>query len=244
MARASQHRAAREGCGRSDLAMRHWKILAWIGFAAVGCVPGGSAGPSDAGTANRGPSSSNSAQGTPMSGLGELLKSPFRDDFDRPNAPSGDGSSSGGTELGPDWMASAPNIWHIESGRVCGEHARNHGLWLKKAIPVNARIEFDAVSMSTDGDVKAEFWGDGRSAATSISYTNATSYLAISGDGTTTSTCWRASTNTGATAKKSPSSRTPKIRSRSPLWLVNGITSRSNEATAATSSGGSTALRC
>jgi hypothetical protein len=32
-----------------------------------------------------------------------------------------------------------------------------------------------------DGDIKAEVWGDGRSAATSISYTNATSYLAILG---------------------------------------------------------------
>ena len=31
------------------------------------------------------------------------------------------------------------------------------------------------------GDIKAEIWGDGRSAATSISYTNATSYLTILG---------------------------------------------------------------
>ncbi|RYG80219.1 hypothetical protein EON77_08290 [bacterium] len=31
------------------------------------------------------------------------------------------------------------------------------------------------------GDLKAEVWGDGRSAATALSYTNATSYLAILG---------------------------------------------------------------
>ncbi len=48
-------------------------------------------------------------------------------------------------------------------------------------LPVNARIEFDAIADSPDGDLKAEVWGDGRSAATSISYTNATSYLVIFG---------------------------------------------------------------
>jgi hypothetical protein len=118
---------------------------------------------------------------TPSSALGELLRSPFRDDFDRAAAPGGGDGSAFGTELGPDWMASAPNIWHLESGRVCGEHAKNHGLWLRKTIPVNARIEFDAVSQSPEGDIKAEFWGDGRSSATSLSYTNATSYLTIFG---------------------------------------------------------------
>ena len=46
---------------------------------------------------------------------------------------------------------------------------------------MNARIEFDAVSDIADGDIKAEIWGDGRSAATGISYTNATSYLTIFG---------------------------------------------------------------
>jgi hypothetical protein len=48
-------------------------------------------------------------------------------------------------------------------------------------LPTNARIEFDAVSQSTDGDLKAEYWGDGRSFATALSYTNATSYLTIFG---------------------------------------------------------------
>ena len=36
-------------------------------------------------------------------------------------------------------------------------------------------------AQSTDGDLKAEYWGDGRSFATSLSYTNATSYLTIFG---------------------------------------------------------------
>jgi hypothetical protein len=37
------------------------------------------------------------------------------------------------------------------------------------------------VSRSSEGDLKAEYWGDGRSFATSLSYTNATSYLTIFG---------------------------------------------------------------
>lgn len=78
-------------------------------------------------------------------------------------------------------MATAPGIWRIEGGRLCGERAHNHGIWLKRALPVNARIEFDATSASPDGDLKAEYWGDGHSAATGISYTNATSYLTIFG---------------------------------------------------------------
>jgi hypothetical protein len=46
---------------------------------------------------------------------------------------------------------------------------------------VNARIEFDALAESPDGDLKAELWGDGESGATTTSYSNATSYLAILG---------------------------------------------------------------
>jgi hypothetical protein len=84
-------------------------------------------------------------------------------------------------DLGPEWVSTAPGIWRIEGGRLCGEHAHNHGVWMRRAIPVNARIEFDAVSDSVDGDLKAEYWGDGRSFATSLSYTNATSYLTIFG---------------------------------------------------------------
>ncbi|MGH7269315.1 MAG: hypothetical protein ACREJ3_02710, partial [Polyangiaceae bacterium] len=111
------------------------------------------------------------------------------DHFDRPVHPDQRGAPDGGRVLsasaeidpGPDWAPTLPNLWHIESGRLCTEHARNHGIWLKRVLPVNARIEFDAVSSSPDGDMKAEFWGDGRSAATGISYTNATSYLTIFG---------------------------------------------------------------
>lgn len=85
--------------------------------------------------------------------------------------------------LGPDWQVAtgAPTVWHIENGMLCGKGALNRGVWLKKILPVNARIEFDAVSDSADGDLKAEVWGDGKSGATATSYTNATSYIAVLG---------------------------------------------------------------
>jgi hypothetical protein len=83
--------------------------------------------------------------------------------------------------IGPDWHEVSTNAWRIENGRLCVENAKNHGLWLKRILPVNARIEFDAIAETADGDLKAESWGDGQSAATSISYTNATSYLTILG---------------------------------------------------------------
>jgi hypothetical protein len=96
-----------------------------------------------------------------------VLAAEFSDNFD-------------GASLGDHWRATS-DAWRIEAGRVCAASARNHPLWLAKRLPVNARIEFDAISTSTDGDLKAEFWGDGSSAASQTSYTNATSYLTIFG---------------------------------------------------------------
>jgi hypothetical protein len=95
------------------------------------------------------------------------LRAVFQDDFER-------------AELGPDWRATSP-AWTLAQGRLCGQNARNHPIWLKRRLPTNARIEFDATTSSTDGDIKAEFWGDGRSAASGQSYTDATSYLTIFG---------------------------------------------------------------
>jgi hypothetical protein len=95
------------------------------------------------------------------------IEQPFHDDFER-------------TALGPSYRATSA-AWKIESGRVCVRGARNHPLWLLERLPTNARIEFDAVTDSNEGDIKVEAWGDGRSAATTLSYTNSTSYLFIFG---------------------------------------------------------------
>jgi hypothetical protein len=98
---------------------------------------------------------------------GPVLTAPYRDDFDR-------------ADLGADWHATS-TAWRIEDGRLCGKGARNHPVWLKKRLPVNARIEFDATSGSPDGDIKFEAWGDGRSFATGTTYDDATSYLFVLG---------------------------------------------------------------
>lgn len=84
-------------------------------------------------------------------------------------------------DLGPNWHQAQTNAWHIENGRLCGKRAQNHGVWMTKVLPVNARIEFDAIADTNEGDLKAEVWGDGQSHATAMSYTNATSYLTILG---------------------------------------------------------------
>jgi hypothetical protein len=113
----------------------------------------------------------------------DTMKTPFEDSFER--GLTTDEAASPippvGVEPGPDWIATVPNVWRLERGRLCGEHAHNHGIWLNRVLPANARIEFDVVGDSTDGDLKAEYWGDGRSYATALSYTNATSYLTIFG---------------------------------------------------------------
>jgi hypothetical protein len=174
------------------------RTLPWAAlFASVACVPPGSAGEQDAGKA--GPAGHPATPPTPtFTPSADIMKAPFEDDFERAAAPAASSSApapstsatpavpSGSAvpapnELGPDWVTTSPGIWHIENGRLCGEHAHNHGVWLKRVLPVNARIEFDAVTMSADGDLKAEYWGDGRSSATALSYTNATSYLTIFG---------------------------------------------------------------
>lgn len=95
------------------------------------------------------------------------ITAPWEDGFER-------------ADLGADWSALSP-AWRIQGGRLCARGARNKGAWLQKRLPVNARIEFDAYAESAEGDLKVELWGDGASGATTTSYTNATSYLAILG---------------------------------------------------------------
>jgi hypothetical protein len=85
------------------------------------------------------------------------------------------------SNLGPNWTQMKTNAWHVENGKLCVQNAHNHGVWLNRTLPVNARIEFDAYAYTDDGDLKAEVWGDGKSYATGTSYTNATSYLVILG---------------------------------------------------------------
>ncbi len=162
------------------------------------CVPAGNSTPTDSGAAPM-PSAAAKVRQAP-----NVLRTVFEDNFDRPSAvasasakapaPSAAPSASGGppapsgsaaveapNALGPNWYQSQTNVWHIENGRLCAQNAHNHGVWLQRPIPINARIEFDAISDTAEGDLKAEVWGDGQSSAKGISYNDATSYLAIFG---------------------------------------------------------------
>jgi hypothetical protein len=98
---------------------------------------------------------------------GPMLDTTFTDDFER-------------VELGPDWHALSES-WRIDAGRLCVRGAKNRGAWLRRRLPVDARIEFDAIALSDDADLKVELWGDGRSGASGLSYSDATSYVAIFG---------------------------------------------------------------
>ena len=99
--------------------------------------------------------------------LDPLLTAPFADGFER-------------GALGPDWRATG-SAWKIQDGKLCAQKARNQGVWLARRLPTNVRVEFEATAQAENGDLKAEIFGDGASAATAQSYTNATSYLAIYG---------------------------------------------------------------
>jgi hypothetical protein len=94
-----------------------------------------------------------------------------------PSGPSADDFER--ADLGDAWLSTGGS-WHLENGALTIDHAYNHPLWLKKAIPQNAVIELDCWSDVPDGDVKVEAWGDGKTYATGVEYT-ASSYVFIFG---------------------------------------------------------------
>ncbi len=95
-----------------------------------------------------------------------IAGAPLRETFDR-------------AELGPLWNNTGAS-WRIVDGRLTVQGARNHPLWLKRRLPRDVRIEFDARSESPEGDIKVELYGDGVSSAVQASY-EATSYVVIFG---------------------------------------------------------------
>jgi len=96
-----------------------------------------------------------------------ILQRTFKDEFERP-------------AIGDDYFATSDQ-YRIERGRLCVAGAKNHPLWLRHRLPLNARIQVEVETSHDEGDIKLEAWGDGQAAATRVSYTDATSYLAIFG---------------------------------------------------------------
>ncbi|MEO8904634.1 MAG: hypothetical protein ABI627_24210 [Polyangiaceae bacterium] len=148
-----------------------WRVvllrLSVFTLLAVGaCVPDDKPG-HESGATSAAPTSAPFHVVDPNAGAGPKLETRFTDSFER-------------GDLGADWNVTGPG-WSLKEGRLCVAGAHNHPAWLRRRLPVNARIEFEATSASSEGDLKAEAWGDGVSAATGASYRDATSYIVIYG---------------------------------------------------------------
>jgi hypothetical protein len=76
------------------------------------------------------------------------LSAPFTDNFDR-------------TDLGNDWRSTSYGAYFLRNNKLCISKPRNHPLWLKRKLPNNVRVEFDAQPTSASADIKAELFGDG-----------------------------------------------------------------------------------
>ncbi len=96
-----------------------------------------------------------------------MLDGTFRDAFDRP-------------ALGPSWRALSGR-WQLIDGELCGRAARNQGVWLRRRLPPNVRIAFDARADDEEGDLKVEVFGDGKSGASGTTYDDASGYVLIFG---------------------------------------------------------------
>src|SRR5262245_14012992 len=77
------------------------------------------------------------------------ITEPFEDGFER-------------ADMGPTWYDTGGN-YRVLQGRLNVSMAHNHPLWLKRRLPKDVVVDVDAMSMSPDGDLKIELFGDGAS---------------------------------------------------------------------------------
>lgn len=68
--------------------------------------------------------------------------------FDNPDVVTNDFWSTGGQ-------------WRTVGGELLSPGVKNNPLWLKAKLPENVAVEFDVRSMSQEGDIKVEIFGDG-----------------------------------------------------------------------------------
>lgn len=81
--------------------------------------------------------------------------------------------------LGKDWLNTGSGAT-LERGALRMAGAHNHPVWLRRELPDDVRIEFDAWAETDEGDIKVELAGDGSSFAKTVSYT-ATGYVIVFG---------------------------------------------------------------
>jgi hypothetical protein len=73
---------------------------------------------------------------------------PFQDDFENPGTVEKNYFSTGG-------------FYRTVNGELLSPGVKNNPLWVKAKLPQNVAVEFDVKSMSPEGDVKVEIFGDG-----------------------------------------------------------------------------------
>jgi hypothetical protein len=98
---------------------------------------------------------------------GPPITTRFADDFGRDT-------------LGPDWYETGGN-YKLVGGELRTKGGKNHPLWLRRKLPQNAVIEVDAWSNTTEGDIKIEIYGDGRSYDPDGGGYKATGYVLVFG---------------------------------------------------------------
>jgi hypothetical protein len=108
-----------------------------------------------------------------LAGLGcktrvPVIATPFADDFER-------------VEPGPDWLDTSGGAYRTTGGKLNVTRAYNHPLWLRRKLPRDVVVEFDAVSKSPAGDIKVELFGDGESFDPDKGRYDPTSYMIILG---------------------------------------------------------------
>jgi hypothetical protein len=95
------------------------------------------------------------------------IDAPFSDTFDR-------------AEVGPDWLDTSGGA-KIKDGKLNLVRAYNHPVWLRRKLPRDVQIDFDAVSHSPAGDLKVELFGDGESFDPDRGRYDPTSYMIVMG---------------------------------------------------------------
>ena len=97
----------------------------------------------------------------------QTIATPFTDTFDR-------------ADIGPDWLDTSHGA-KIRDGKLNMVLAHNHPIWLRRKLPRNVQIDFDAISQSPAGDLKVELFGDGESFDPDKGRYDPTSYMIVFG---------------------------------------------------------------
>jgi hypothetical protein len=84
------------------------------------------------------------------------------------------------SELGSDWRDTGGH-YRVEKGQLVASQARHHPLWLRRPLPPDAAIEFDAWTNSPQGDIRVVLYGDGESANPAGEGCQSTGYALVFG---------------------------------------------------------------